>query len=50
MIGAEGGFDENEINSLREGGADIVSLGNRILRTETASIAATAQIFGILDK
>ena len=50
MIGAEGGFDENEINSLREGGADIVSLGNRILRTETASIASTAQIFGILDK
>ena len=39
MIGAEGGFAEKEIEQLKESGASIVSLGKRILRTETASIA-----------
>ena len=48
MIGAEGGFSEKEINLLKENGADIVSLGNRILRTETASIACVALISQIL--
>lgn len=36
FIGPEGGFDAREINSLIEIGAQIVSLGPRILRTETA--------------
>lgn len=48
MIGAEGGFSEKEINILKTSGADIVSLGNRILRTETASIACIALISQIL--
>lgn len=48
MIGAEGGFSEKEINLLKTSGADIVSLGNRILRTETASIACVALISQIL--
>jgi len=49
MIGAEGGFSEKEINLLRENGADIVSLGKRILRTETAAIACTAVISQLLN-
>ncbi len=49
MIGAEGGFSEKEIALLKENGADIVSLGKRILRTETASIACTALIMQILE-
>lgn len=49
MIGAEGGFSEAEIKLLKDSGADIVSLGNRILRTETASIACTALISQILE-
>ncbi len=50
MIGAEGGFAEDEITLLENSGADIVSLGKRILRTETASIACTALIMGLLEK
>ena len=43
-IGAEGGFAENEIAELTKRGAVTASLGRRILRTETAAIAAIAQI------
>lgn len=44
LIGPEGGFEESEINILKDQGANIVTLGNRILRTETAGFAATALI------
>ncbi len=40
LIGPEGGFDEKEIESAKENGAKIISLGKRILRTETAAITA----------
>lgn len=36
MVGPEGGFEESEIEALKEKGAHIVTLGPRILRTETA--------------
>lgn len=39
VIGPEGGFAPREIQDLREGGARIVTLGEQILRTETAAIA-----------
>lgn len=38
IIGPEGGFDTSEIDYLKEKGANIVTLGKRILRAETASI------------
>jgi len=38
IIGAEGGFEKEEIDSLKENGAKIISLGKRILRAETAAI------------
>jgi len=44
LIGPEGGFEEEEINILKENGAKIITLGNRILRTETAGFTATALI------
>lgn len=44
LIGPEGGFEEEEIKILKEQGAYIVTLGNRILRTETAGFTATALI------
>nr|WP_312292436.1 16S rRNA (uracil(1498)-N(3))-methyltransferase [Clostridium chromiireducens] len=44
IIGPEGGFEESEINTLREQGAHIVTLGSRILRTETAGFTATSLI------
>lgn len=50
MIGAEGGFSADEINLLEENGAKIVSLGRRILRTETASIVSAGVIMQILEE
>lgn len=40
LIGPEGGFDEKEIAEAIDCGCKTVSLGKRILRTETASITA----------
>ena len=42
FIGPEGGFDEKEIEFAKEKGAKIISLGKRILRTETAAITSVA--------
>lgn len=42
VIGPEGGFEEDEIKQLKDNGAHIVTLGKRILRTETAGFTATA--------
>lgn len=39
FIGPEGGFAEDEIALAKERGMQIVSLGRRILRTETAGLA-----------
>jgi 16S rRNA (uracil1498-N3)-methyltransferase len=39
MVGPEGGFTLNEINQARKAGFHVVSLGNRILRTETAAVS-----------
>ena len=40
LIGPEGDFSENEMNVIRDNNINIVSLGNRRLRTETAAITA----------
>ena len=42
FIGPEGGFDEKEIETALESGGKIISLGKRILRTETAAITSVA--------
>ncbi|EES90527.1 16S rRNA (uracil(1498)-N(3))-methyltransferase [Clostridium botulinum] len=42
VIGPEGGFEEEEITSLKNMGAHIVTLGPRILRTETAGFTCLA--------
>jgi 16S rRNA (uracil1498-N3)-methyltransferase len=44
VIGPEGGFDTNEAELLRNSGALTATLGKRILRTETAPIAAISAI------
>ena len=44
LVGPEGGFELEEINKLRENGAYIVTLGSRILRTETAGFVATSLV------
>lgn len=40
FIGPEGGFDPGEIELLKSAGARTISLGKRILRTETAGLVA----------
>ena len=42
IIGPEGGFDENEVELLKDKKAYEISLGNRILRSETAAIAVAS--------
>lgn len=44
IIGPEGGFSEKEVALAKENGALTVSLGKRILRTETASITALSML------
>jgi 16S rRNA (uracil1498-N3)-methyltransferase len=45
MVGPEGGFDPEEVRRAKEMGFIPVSLGRRILRTETAAIV----LVGILQ-
>ncbi len=40
LIGPEGGFEPREIDAARAAGGKVISLGERILRTETAAITA----------
>lgn len=42
LIGPEGGFAERELQTARDQGFAVVALGTRILRTETAPVAALA--------
>ncbi len=44
FIGPEGGFTDEELALLRDCGADVLSLGPRRLRGETAGVAALARI------
>ena len=44
FIGPEGGFTEEEIKLAKECGVEPISLGKRILRTETAGMAVLAWI------
>lgn len=44
IIGPEGGFDCMEVESFMQAGARPVSLGKRILRTETASVTMISNI------
>lgn len=44
IIGPEGGFEEDEIDKLKALGGEIITLGSRILRTETAGIITSAII------
>jgi 16S rRNA (uracil1498-N3)-methyltransferase len=50
FIGPEGGFTAAEAMLAREAGARVVTLGPRILRAETAGLAACAAILYELDE
>ncbi|MEG6520769.1 16S rRNA (uracil(1498)-N(3))-methyltransferase [Desulfotomaculum sp. 1211_IL3151] len=44
FIGPEGGFEDDEAQRLKDKGYHLVTLGNRILRTETAGPAALTMV------
>lgn len=44
IIGPEGGFDIEEINKIKTAGVPTVTLGKRIMRCETAPVAALAML------
>jgi len=50
LIGPEGGFTPEEMELAIKAGFQAVSLGKRILRTETAGIAAISTIHAIWDR
>lgn len=49
FIGPEGGIDEAEIAAAKSAGAKIITLGRRILRTETAAISVLAILMFMLE-
>lgn len=49
VIGPEGGIADNEIELFKEAGAKIITLGNRILRTETVCLMCTSIIMYELE-
>ena len=50
FIGPEGGFEEEEIDRLKSAGAQAVTLGHRILRSDTAGPAVLAMLSLYLEK
>jgi len=50
FIGPEGGFEEAEISLAREAGARLITLGHRILRTETAGMAVLSILMFMLEE
>lgn len=48
LIGPEGGWDPGEVDAARSRGARVVTLGPRILRTETAGVIVTALLLHAL--
>lgn len=50
VIGPEGGLSNEEVEGLKGAGAKAVTLGSRILRTETAPLVMTSAIFTLLGE
>lgn len=50
FIGPEGGFETSEIEKLKGIGGNIISLGHRILRTETAGMTVLSILMWLMEK
>ena len=50
FIGPEGGFDEKEVELAMEQGAKAITLGKRILRTETAGLTVLSVLMFALEE
>ena len=44
VIGPEGGLEEKDVELLKDNGAKVITLGNRILRTETVALNVLSNI------
>lgn len=52
VVGSEGGWEDSEIEAARKNNFEIITLGGRILRAETAAVAVSAllqNIYGDLN-
>ena len=49
FIGPEGGFEESEAKQAMQAGADVITLGRRILRTETAGMCVLSMLLLLLE-
>lgn len=49
IIGPEGGIDQEEVNTIAQNGAKVISLGKRILRTETVALQVSSIIMYELE-
>ena len=50
FIGPEGGFEESEVDKAKESGVHPVTLGKRILRTETAGLTTLSILMYLLEE
>ena len=50
FIGPEGGFAKEEVNAVMEENGTPITLGKRILRTETAGIAIMSVIMFMMEE
>lgn len=50
LVGPEGGFTEAEFLLAKQNGYQPISLGNRILRSETAALSALSQLSMLIEK
>lgn len=50
FIGPEGGFDQDELDTAMEAGCEIITLGKRILRTETAGMMLASVLMYTLEE
>ena len=50
FIGPEGGFEEAEVKKSTDSGFEVITLGKRILRTETAGLALLSNIMIRLEE
>lgn len=49
IIGPEGGIEKSEVDEMQNSGAKVISLGKRILRTETVALQVSSIIMYELE-
>lgn len=50
FVGSEGGFSKEEVQTAKDNGAEEITLGKRILRTETAGMTVMAVLMYLMEE